>query len=269
MTLIPAAARTLTVLTTLAKASQPMTATAIAQRVGMPRSSTYQLLDVLAEQGFVTHYPEQARWGLGVAAFELGSAYLRQDPLQRLAQPLVQQLVRMLEAGPDAQGFSVAVQFGILDGADLVYLLKEISHPANSAQIAVVTEVGVRLPAHLTASGRAILAQQPPAQQRAILAGLIPAGDKLSNRTGLGPETLPELRELLLQEAEQGYSLEHGFVTQGYSTLAVAVRNHLGLATAAFGITFRSGEVPSTDFAKLVGLLSSHAERLSHRLGAA
>lgn len=268
MTLVPAASRTVAVLNALAKASQPLTASSLAQRVGMPRSSTYQLLEVLAAAGFVTHYAEQARWGLGVAAFELGSAYLRQDPLQRLAQPLTQQLVRRLESGPDALRNAVVVQFGILDGTDSVYLLKETTHPANSAQISVLSEVGVRLPAHLTATGRAILAGQSAAQLRATLATFTKTDGHLALRTQLGPATLGDLKRLLVSEARRGYSVEHGFVTEGLSTVAVAARNHHGITTAAFGITFRTNEITETQLTWLAEMLGQTAQRLSQRLGA-
>lgn len=255
-------------LTALAKASQPLTASALSQRVGMPRSSTYQLLEVLASEGFVTHYPDRARWGLGVAAFELGSAYLRQDPLQRLALPILQQLARRLELGPDAIRQSVVLQFGILDGADSVYLLKETTHPANASQISVLSDVGVRLPAHLTASGRAILAGQSPQQLRATLASFAKSDGRLSRRTELGPDSIPALKSMLAAEARQGFSVEHGFVTDGLSTVAAAARNHHGISTAAFGITFRTNEMDESQLLKLAALLTQTAERLSRRLGA-
>ena len=268
MSNVPAASRTLSVLTALAKASQPLTATAIAQRAAMPRSSTYQLLEVLAKDGFVTHYPEEARWGLGVAAFELGSAYLRQDPLQRLAQPIIQQLARRLEFGGDALKNAVVLQFGILDGVDSVYLLKETTHPTNSAHISVLSEVGVRLPAHLTASGRAILATQSTAQLRATLPSFAQKDGRLSRRTDLGPTTLAELRALLAVEAKLGYSVEHGFVTDGFSTVAVSARNHHGIGTASFGITFRTEEIAQAKIERLAEILQETADRLSRRLGA-
>ena len=37
----------------------------------------------------VTHLPEERTYGLGVGVFELGSAYLRNDPLERLSRPLL------------------------------------------------------------------------------------------------------------------------------------------------------------------------------------
>ena len=75
----------------------PVPAATIARDLGLPRSTTYHLLAVLVREGFVVHLPEERRYGLGVAAFELGSAYARQAPLQRLARPL---LARLVDARP-------------------------------------------------------------------------------------------------------------------------------------------------------------------------
>jgi hypothetical protein len=47
----------------------------------------------LIAAGFVVHLPEERRYGLGVTAFEIGSAYLRQEPLARLARPVLARLV--------------------------------------------------------------------------------------------------------------------------------------------------------------------------------
>ena len=44
---------------------------------------------MLRDEGFVVHLPEQRRYGLGVAAFELGSAYARQEPLRWIAQTVL------------------------------------------------------------------------------------------------------------------------------------------------------------------------------------
>ena len=90
---MPALRRGLAVLRLLATQAGPVPAAAVARELDLPRSTTYHLLAELAAAGFVTHLPEERRYGLGLAAFELGSAYLRQDPLERLARPVLRALV--------------------------------------------------------------------------------------------------------------------------------------------------------------------------------
>src|SRR5215210_1981481 len=83
----------LAVLTLLARMPEPMPASLISRTLGLPRSTTYRLLSVLGDHGFVSYLPDQRRYGLGRAVFELGSAYQRQAPLARIARPVIERLV--------------------------------------------------------------------------------------------------------------------------------------------------------------------------------
>ena len=122
-----------------------------------------------------------------MSTFEVGSAYLRQDPLERLARPLLARLVE--QVGRTAH-------LGVLHGAETVYLVKE--QPPVSAGL--VTAVGVRLPAHLTATGLSLLAHLPAAQVRA----LFPSRSAFLHRTAAGPSSLPELRAELARTRSPG-----------------------------------------------------------------
>ncbi|HYJ54603.1 MAG TPA: helix-turn-helix domain-containing protein, partial [Mycobacterium sp.] len=154
----PAVGRALDVLLYLAAKSGPASGAAIARDLKMPRSSTYHLLDVLIARGFVVHYPDERSYGLGMSAFEIGSAYLRHEPLEMLARPLLRRLVA--HVGETAH-------LGVLHGAETLYLLKE-QPTVSRIPVTLVTDIGVRLPAHLTANGRSILAHLPAAQVRAL-----------------------------------------------------------------------------------------------------
>ncbi|MGR7027478.1 helix-turn-helix domain-containing protein [Geodermatophilus sp. URMC 62] len=80
---MPAARQTLALLQALARQPGPVPAAALARELGLPRSTTYHLLAEMVAAGFVVHLPEERRYGLGVSAFEIGSAYARQEPLAR------------------------------------------------------------------------------------------------------------------------------------------------------------------------------------------
>src|SRR5699024_2653681 len=87
-----AAASALDVLEHLSRHAEPLPAASIARDLSMPRSSVYHLLRVLIDRGYVTHYAEERRYGLGPAAYELGSAYQRQAPLARVARSAIRRL---------------------------------------------------------------------------------------------------------------------------------------------------------------------------------
>ena len=118
------ATRALQVLRLLAAAPGPLPAAALAQQLGVPRASTFRLLRAMADSGFVVHFPEEGRWGLGLATFEVGQAYLRRQPLERLARPLVLRLVGSVRR---------TVHLGVLHGSETLYLLVE--RPPASAPL--------------------------------------------------------------------------------------------------------------------------------------
>ncbi len=243
-------AQALAVLRLLGSRAAPMPAASVARELGLPRSTTYHLLAVLAREGFVVHLPEARAYALGVSVFELGSAYLRHDPLERLARPL---LVRLVDA------VGATGHLGILHGAETLYLLKETPRGA----ISLVTDVGVRLPAHLTAVGRAMLARLPRPQVRA----LYPTAASFVDRTGLGPASPGELRRLLADEAARGWSEEDGHVMAGIASVAAPVYDHGGRPVAAVGVTFESAARPDADSrARLAAEVVATAQAVTRRL---
>ncbi|MET8743340.1 IclR family transcriptional regulator [Streptomyces sp. NPDC004728] len=223
----PAVARALDMLVYLAGRPGLVQAATLARDLGIPRSSAYHILTVLTDRGFVTYVPSEQAYGLGVSSFEVGSAYLRHEPLERLARPILRTVASRL---------GQTVHLGILEGAETVYLLKERPPArAGDVDIALVTDVGVRLPAHLTANGRAILAHTSQAQLRALFSR---PGD-LTTRTGRGPRSLPELAGELARERERGWSQELELVSQGFCSMGVAAFDHNERPVAAISTTWR------------------------------
>lgn len=247
---VPAAERTIAILQHLAAQSRPVAAAAIARELELPRSSTYHLLTTLAEARFVTHLPEERTWALGPGAFELGHAYLHARPLARLARPVLHRL---------AHDTGVPAHLAVLDGRDVVYLVTE--RPPQTPPL--VVEVGVRLPAHLTASGRALLAEQPPAQVRASF----PDRASLTRRTAVGPRTPTELRRVLDRVRREGTGIEDGEVDPRLASVAVVARDHAGRAEAAVTLTFAAAEHDATARSGLVASARSAAALLTERLG--
>ncbi|WP_308797409.1 IclR family transcriptional regulator [Agromyces silvae] len=222
---VPAADQTLQILAHLAAQRGPVPAATIATALGLPRSSVYHLLAVLQERGFVVHLPEERRYGLGVAAFELSSGFSRQQPLTRLGRPLVAALVdRVGESG----------HLAVLHGRDVLYLVEERAPRRPS----LVTDVGVRLPAHLTATGRAMLAALPPAQLRALYPDTPAFPERTGGDDGGEPWSYGRLKRLLQQVRADGRASEHGEVTPGLASIGAAVLDHVGWPAAAIAVTF-------------------------------
>ena len=251
---VPALRSGLAVLRLLAGHAGPVSAAAIARDLDLPRSTTYHLLNELTTAGFVAHLQAERRYGLGIAAFELGSAYLRHDPLERLAGPLLRKLV-------DRVGHTA--HLGVLHGNESLYLIKE--RPTRPETL--VTDVGVRLPAHLTASGRAMLRHLPAAHVRA----LFPSSASFVRRTTRGPDSLAALRRTLATERRLGWSLEDGHVTAGFASVAAPVFDHGARPLAAISVTLRHHCPENTPcretFPTLATEVTAAATELTTRIG--
>lgn len=147
VSLAPAADRTLDILEFIASNGQTQAAT-LARELGIPRSTVYQLLEILERHGLVTRLAEQRAYGIGLKTFELGSAYSRQHRVSQVAHPVLARLVD--ETGENGH-------LAVLHGNEIIYVIEERA----AHRPPLVSGVGVRLPSHLTATGRAILAALP------------------------------------------------------------------------------------------------------------
>ncbi|MDQ4085473.1 MAG: IclR family transcriptional regulator [Actinomycetota bacterium] len=252
----PAATRTLRVLRFLAAQPQPVAAEHIASAVRLPRASAYRLLSAMADEGFVVHLPEEQTFGLGPAAFEVGAHYVRQAPLERLSRlPLARLVDRLGESA----------HLAVLHGRDVLYVI-EARAPGRPP---LVTDVGVRLPAHLTASGRAILAALPAAQVRALFPNRAAFADHRGDpaaRTPPGPATPSTLRTVLNETRQRGYAVEEGEVTPGFASLASVVLDHNGHPAASVAVTFDTGSRRAEPHGRIAASVRAVAEELTHRL---
>jgi DNA-binding IclR family transcriptional regulator len=250
MSLAPAADTVLQILVLLARQLEPVPAAAIATTLGLPRSTTYRLLGSLVDHGFVSYLPEEKRYGLGVVAFELGSSYARQMPLRRVAQPVLTRLVSATREN---------AHLAVLHGPDVYYVIEQRAPRRRT----LVSDVGVRLPATLTASGLAILSALSPAQVHA----LYPDDGALVDRDGRGPTRLAELRDLLAAVRERGYAVEDGLITEGLVSVGVPVLDRTHYPVAGISITFEADRVDAERYARLVADLRRAAATLTRRLG--
>jgi len=244
------ARRVLTILRYLAQHQRPVLASAIARDCHFPRSSTYRLLHVMEEERFVTYYPDEGRWGLGLSSYELGTGYLLSDPLAR-------QSMSILVALAAQTGAFMAI--GVLDGTDAI--VSRAHHPESTTAWADF-EPGLRYPAHLTAMGRALLI----GRSRGDLIALY--GDRpLSRPNDKGPGTVDELLEQLREAEERGYAESPIDLADGIWAFAAPVRSAAGRVVAALTAGFLNEPPTGAAFDTAMAALLSGAAEISSRLG--
>lgn len=141
----PSITKALQVLEAFRESGPALGVSEIARLVGMPKSTTFRLLNHLCESGYVERMGRL--YILGSRLFELGNAVqmCRPDGLRGLALP---------HLGDLYASTNKVVHLAVLDGTDVVYLEKVHGLKA----LTVDTMVGGRTPAACSALGKAMLA---------------------------------------------------------------------------------------------------------------
>lgn len=215
-TYVQSFARGLAVIRAFGPHSPRMTLSEVAARTGLTRAGARRILLTLQTLGYVT--VDGRHFALTPRILELGYAYLSATPLWDLALPYMEAVVA-------ATGESCSVT--VLDGHDVVYILRLASHRVMSINLSV----GSRLPAWATAMGRVLLADLEPAALNEALEADRPAYTRHTVTDAAA------LRRILAQVREQGYAIVQEELEPGLQSVAVPLRDRHGRAIAAMNVS--------------------------------
>jgi DNA-binding IclR family transcriptional regulator len=145
------------VLTAFDGSRRHLTLSQIAAATEMDMSSAQRFTHTLAELGYLRKDEDTRAYELTPRVFDFTYHYLASNELMSRATPYLLQLSR-----ETAETSNITV----LDGADIVFVLRIVSHHALNPNVIV----GTRLPAYCTAPGLAMLACLDHAEVDALLA---------------------------------------------------------------------------------------------------
>lgn len=185
--LVKQAANVLDLMEYFARRRRPATLAEIADDLGWPRSSTFNLVGTIAEKGWL--YEPRARGGYYPTPrwLTLARAVADAEPLPEAAHALVNDIA-------DRTGETTAI--GALAGTFVVFL-----HVVESTQsVRYFAQVGDRVPVYASSVGRAILAQLSPEERRAIYRKI-----KFETFSATTPMSAEVIEEELRTAAERGY----------------------------------------------------------------
>ncbi|MFC5824086.1 IclR family transcriptional regulator [Nonomuraea insulae] len=244
--LVTALARGLDILGHLA--SGPRTASEIAAALSLPRATTHELLKTLEAYGFVQ--AEGSAYALGIRLFELGNAVERSLDVVRIARRHARRVAA--ECGE-------TVQVALLDGPEVVYVAKVDSEHA----VKLVSTVGARLPAHLTAVGKAALAYRTEDE----LDRLYPAGSSLEVLTPSGIDNTDRLREVLAEVRKTGVAWDDCESNPDVRCVAAPIRDGRGGVIGGLSVSVPTYRWDATFADRLSELVTTGAAALSANLG--
>ncbi len=246
---VPGLQRGLQLLAQFRKDTPALTGAELARRLGLPRASVFRLLQTLELMGFVERVDDSNHYRLGIAVLRLGFEFLASMDLTERGKPV-------LDALSSACGYSAHLV--VRDGTEVVFVAKSIGQ--SSLQSGV--QVGTRLPAHATALGRVLLGGLSLQALQVMY-----AGTPLAKFTAQTPTTLPALKHLVDEAAQQGFAVSQGAFEVGISTIAAPVFDeHLAIA-AALSVTIPASHIDGARLAPLVQQVRQAALALSRRIG--
>jgi DNA-binding IclR family transcriptional regulator len=170
----------------------------------MSKTTVHRLLTTLESKRFITRDKATGLYRLGFLFIEMASIVLQDVELHRWAHPYLQRL---------SAEFGETVDLSVLDGSHVIYL--EVIESPQRVKLAAA--VGQRLPAYLTASGKALLAYLPDEQVRKIIS------DNMSESAQGEPPSLPDMVAELQATAERGYAISEQEYEEAINAVAAPI----------------------------------------------
>lgn len=184
----PALTRGLAVLRALSAHREGLSAAELARLANAPRATLYRILRTLVAEGYAGIAPgADGRYVLGAAARALGAPASEARDLVAAARPFMDALSALL---------GETVKLVARDGLEVVTLAVAIPR----RDFCIASRIGNRLPLHVGASQRLLLAHAPESVRRAVLDGPLPrvTGRTVTSRARLARDlaSLASVRDL-------------------------------------------------------------------------
>jgi IclR family KDG regulon transcriptional repressor len=238
----------LLVLKVFSEAEVELGVSSIAKRLGLAKSTAHRLAVTLAAEGFIEQNPENGRYRLGLALFELGMLVRRRMDVSTLGLPLL---------GALRDRTQETVHLAILNRTSIVYLF----NLESSQAIGIRSYLGARKPAFCTSEGRVLLAFGAPETVTAVLKeGLVARTPK----TNIDPKALPKVLD---EVRRTGCAFDDEESEVGMRGVAAPIRDITGRVIAAVGLAGPIQRLTLRGLRALAPQVVATADGVSERLG--
>jgi DNA-binding IclR family transcriptional regulator len=216
------------------------------RKLGLPKSTVSRLAKTLAAEGFLT--PVTGGYRLALKLHELGALVVSGVELREIAHGKLVQLRNVT---------GETVHLAVLDDSEVVYL-DRIESPNT---LHVFTRIGMRMPAHSTSSGKAILAFSPPAAVDAVVAKGLP---RLTPRT---IDTRSALERALEVIRTNGWAASVDESEPGLNSLAAPIFDYTSQVVAAISVAGPAERLNATAMLRIAQHLKEATGQISREMG--
>ena len=239
--------RALSILFVVARNNQPLGLSEIGRNVGLDKATSLRLLNTLEAAGLVQQDSATKRYFLGPRAGELFTPW--RNDLRTLARSHLERLLHLTH-----ETVCVAVPRGL----DRV-IIEALPAPH---ELRIEPTIGSRMPVHVGATGKAIMAFMPKEEIERII-----------ELSGLKPVTSASITDRatflsdLAKVRRQGYAWAVGEGVEGASAVAAPIFDREGSVVGAIVVRGPDIRMPKARLTQFAPLVTNAAERLSRDLG--
>ena len=250
---VPSVVRAIRILNALAAGPANASLASLSRRLQLPRSSTLALCNTLVETDMLVRNPD-GTYRMGPHVLELSRSFLGQTDLHSEFE----RVASVLNVLPEQ-----TVVCAVLRDADVVY----IGRRSGTYPLGISYEIGMRLPAHCTASGLAMLSTQSDAEVEARYAEEAESHG-LVTLTAKSISSLPELHDRLEEVRQRGYAVDNEETAIGMLCIGAAVRDVTDAAVGAVAVSMAKAAIQEREIPSAAADLQRLAVEISKGLGA-
>ncbi|MFJ8064654.1 IclR family transcriptional regulator [Psychrobacillus sp. NPDC096426] len=215
---------------------------ALSKQCELPLSTMHRLLQAMIKQSMVEQDEDSKLYRLGMVWLEYGlQVYDTIDYVSKI-RPELERLSREVEE-------SVYLSKPVGTEAMIVERIDSENNP-----IRIYDQLGLRIPMHIGAANKSMLAAMPRSQSESILSQLLPA------------DNIPEFLQTLNQITKQGYATSHSERTEGTSSVAVSIKDSIGQIIGAISVGVVSFNLTEERLEFLIRKVMETGNNISTRL---
>ena len=226
--------------------NREMTLEDVSACTGLSRTTAWRLLSTLKAREYVSYDVQTREYSLGAALLRIAKvAYVKSDLSERV-KPILRELV---QTTGETANFAV-----LLDGSTIVFM----DQIKSTYLVHATPQLGVRLPAHCTAVGKAILAFLDPAEVQRIV-----KQTSLSPLTAKSITSLPELEKELIEIKLRGFAIDDEETEIGGTCIGVAILDPGGHPIAGISVTGPSSRMRRSNLNQIGSVVRQAVHKLS------
>jgi len=233
----------------LAASSVPLTLSEITNGLGIAKSTLHGIISTLMDVGYIDQDAETGRYLLGFRLFEIGSSVSRNWNARNISYPYMQKLVEKT---------GETVHLAVLADGEVLYINKQES----PGSIHIVTDTGVKLPAHCTGLGKVLLSGLKPYDLKKII-----RKRQLIRHTETTITEFDHLTAELEKIRAQGYAIDEQEFMEGLRCVAAPIYSYRGNVICALSIAGPVSRMRGDKFEAKKRYLLQAAREISNQMG--